>query len=45
MITVNCNCSECIFNDDGECSRDYVNITDTFFADAPAVCEDYKESD
>ena len=44
-ITVYCECGECKFNVDGECTREYVNITDTFHADAPAACEDYEESE
>ena len=45
MITVWCECSECEHNKNGECQREYVNIKDTFHADAPAACEDYCEKD
>ena len=39
-----CDCDECVHNNrDGECERDYVTIRSTFYANAPARCDDYDE--
>ena len=48
MSIVYCDCADCLNNDDGECSLNYINSRnapgiDSF--DYEAVCEDYEEGD
>ena len=39
-----CDCTDCMFNKEGICSKQSINIGESFFKDAPAKCDDYQEA-